>query len=178
MCNSACLSFISKLPPDIIRNSKVLEVGSYNVNGSASDYVKQHNPSEYIGVDIVNGPGVDKICSVEDIVNVFGKNSFDIVICTEMLEHVQDWRLAINNLKEVCCINGVIIITTRSVGFPKHDYPADYWRFSINDMLHIFSDFNILHIEPDPILFGVFVYAVKKTDTLLDLTNLNVSKVI
>jgi len=37
----------------------------------------------------------------EKLVEYVGPESFDIVISTELLEHVQNWRLVINNMKSV-----------------------------------------------------------------------------
>jgi SAM-dependent methyltransferase len=89
------------------------------------------------------------------------KNSFDLVITTEMLEHVQDWKAVIANMKGVLKPGGVIFITTRSEGFPFHEYPGDYWRFEVEDMREIFSDFKIETLLPDPSEPGVFIRARK-----------------
>lgn len=35
------------------------------------------------------------VCPVERITEYFGESSFEVVIATELLEHVVDWRLAI-----------------------------------------------------------------------------------
>jgi len=184
MCNSACISFVTDQLKEVsLSGKKILEVGSFNVNGSVSIPLKQRKPNMYLGVDMAPGPGVDMICNVYDIVNFFGSNSFDIVITTEMLEHVKDWRLAVNNLKSVCKHGGHILITTRSKGFPLHGYPEDHWRFEISDMQNIFNDFEIVNIVSDWNDVGVLVH-VKKPNYYLpkDLTdvklyNINSDKV-
>ena len=45
-----------------IENKLILEVGSYNVNGSLRLLIESYCPLEYIGVDIEKGPGVDILC--------------------------------------------------------------------------------------------------------------------
>ncbi|MGC9069640.1 MAG: class I SAM-dependent methyltransferase, partial [Thermoprotei archaeon] len=66
------------------------------------------SPKEYIGVDIEPGKFVDVVLPAERLVEHFGPESFDVVISTETLEHVQDWRLVINNMKKVLKRGGYI----------------------------------------------------------------------
>ena len=162
MCNKACLDFGEKyLTAGDIAGSRVLEVGSRDVNGSLRQIVAELGPREYVGVDIEIGPGVDEVCDVFELANRFGKESFDVVMSTEMIEHVLDWRAAISELKQVVKPGGVLLITTRSKGFPYHDYPSDYWRFEISDMQRIFADMKIEALEPDTSDPGVLLLARK-----------------
>jgi SAM-dependent methyltransferase len=156
-----------------IRGKNILEVGARNVNGSLREYCEYYEPHYYVGVDLVSGKGVDHLCSVENIVDVFGEKSFDLVLCTEVLEHIKDWKLAIKNIKKICSVGGNILLTTKSIGFARHDYPSDYWRFEIEDMKHIFSDCRDVVIEPDPIAYGVFVKATRNKK-IIDLQNYEV----
>ncbi len=143
-----------------IEGKRVIEVGSRDVNGSMRPLIKSYDPQDYIGVDIVGSPGVDVICSAVNLVSVFGEQSFDVVISTELLEHVRDWKLVIHNIKSICKTDGIILLTTRSYGFGYHGYPADFWRYEIEDMEYIFQDCNIQKIEKDP-QKGVFIKVVK-----------------
>jgi SAM-dependent methyltransferase len=160
MCNKACLDFGDKAITDQdVRGKRILEVGSRDVNGSVREIVGRFAPAEYVGVDIEEGPGVDQVCGVDELVSRFGPESFDAVLSTEMIEHVRDWRSAITQLKTVLRPGGILLITTRSKGFPYHDYPSDYWRFELDDMQRIFSDMSIEALEGDPSEPGVFVKA-------------------
>lgn len=163
MCNLSCIAFgVKHLTIKEVRGKKVIEVGSYDVNGSLRPIVESWGePAEYLGVDIEKGPGVDVICNAEDIVEKFGKESFDVVISTELLEHVRDWGKAISSIKNICKPNGIILITTRSYGFGYHGYPYDFWRYELEDMEHIFSDCEILALQSDYRDPGVFVKAKK-----------------
>jgi 2-polyprenyl-3-methyl-5-hydroxy-6-metoxy-1,4-benzoquinol methylase len=59
------------------------------------------------------------------LVDYFGKESFDVVIATELLEHVKDWRKVINNMKEVLKQNIYISLLGLKV-FPYHGYLYDF----------------------------------------------------
>lgn len=172
------MAFVARtLSPDLVNGKRVLEVGSYNVNGSVRPYIESLGPSEYIGVDMREGPGVDLVLNAGSLVEYFGPYRFDIVVCAEVLEHVEDWRSAVQNMKEVLQTDGLLVLTTRSYGFPLHEYPGDYWRFEIVDMVKIFADMDIVALEPDTLVAGVFVSARTIDDgenKSVELYNINV----
>lgn len=160
MCNPACLAYgEARLTEADLRDKRVIEVGARNVNGSLRRYVEQFGPSQYMGVDIEAGRGVDEVCNAEDLVQRFGRESFDVVICTEVLEHVRNWRTVFSNLKQLLAPDGVLLITTRSFGFGYHAFPYDFWRYEIDDMRNIFSDLAIEDVSSDPGKPGVFMTA-------------------
>jgi SAM-dependent methyltransferase len=174
MCNPFCLDFIADtMTEDEVRNKRILESGSRNVNGSARKLFALFSPAVYIGTDIAPGIDVDEICDAVDLVGKYGANSFDAVVSTETLEHVRDWKQTITNYKRLLKPGGVVWITTRSVGFPFHEYPEDHWRFSGEQMSAIFADFEVLNLNTDPLEPGIFIKARKpKKWKELDLANI------
>lgn len=103
----------------------VLDVGSRDVNGSLRGLFT----GSYIGVDMVDGPGVDRVACASDL--PFNDGEFSVVICTEMLEHDLTFWRSLDEMKRVLCRGGHLLLSTRSNGFPNHDYPLDYYRFSL-----------------------------------------------
>jgi SAM-dependent methyltransferase len=165
MCSPVCIDFVrSQLRREDVQGRQVLEVGARDVNGSVRPLIEELEPAGYVGIDIEPGPAVDVVCSAERLVSRFGADAFDVVVSTEVLEHVWDWRSVITNIKTVLRPTGIVLVTTRSHGFGLHGYPYDFWRYEPEDMRAIFGDFTILALERDPAEPGVFV-AAKKPST-------------
>ena len=144
-----------------VRGKQVIEVGSMNFNGSLRTHIESLGPSSYVGVDFIAGNGVDVVCDAGDLKTRFGKDSFDVVISTEMLEHAEDWRGAVQSMKRVLRAGGIFLLTARGPGFPLHGYPHDWHRFTVNDMRRIFADFKIDALEADPQFPGFLLFARK-----------------
>jgi len=108
---------------------------------------------------MIPGSNVDEVCGAEELCSRYGEGTFDILICTEVLEHLQNWRAVINNFKRVVKPGGYVVITTRSHGFGLHAYPYDFWRWEVGDMYAVFKDFKIIAVEKDSIAPGVFLFA-------------------
>lgn len=165
MCTKICLAFgVNNLLRSDIENKDVLEIGSYNVNGSIKGHIMSLKPKTYIGTDMREGPNVDLVCDVDDVLSKFGKGSFDLIVSMDAFEHIEHWKKAVSNLKNVCKPNGKILITTVSKGYGKHDYPYDYWRYETKDMEYIFSDCNIEKIEQISDKFTIAISVRKPLD--------------
>ena len=165
MGNQTGLDFIkTNLRKDEVEGKRVLEAGSFVVNFSPRPIFESLGASSYVGIDIAKGPGVDIVCNAEDILDRFGNGYFDILVSMELLEHVHHWQKVISNFKKVLKPNGIVLIGTRSRGFDYHGYPYDFWRFTLEDMKSIFSDFSIQSLVNDPACPGLFLKAVKPLD--------------
>lgn len=133
-----------------VTGKHVLEVGSMDVNGSVRPHIQSLEPASYLGVDIAPGPGVDQVVNVHDLVATLGQSRFDLVVSTEMLEHVEDWTDALLQMKSVLRPGGAMVLTTRRPGFPRHHHPNDYWRFTRNALAAALRDFQqvrVAHVQ-------------------------------
>lgn len=165
MCTQGCLDFVrTQLRMEDVRGRSVLEVGALDVNGTVRPIVEAFAPAQYTGVDMAAGPGVDEICDATQLAERFGRDEFDLLLSTELLEHVRDWRRVISEFKQVLKPGGTALLTTRSPGFPYHAFPFDFWRYEPADLRAIFSDFAIDVIEADPGSPGVFLKARKPAE--------------
>lgn len=171
---SAMAFACSALTADDVAGKHVLEAGSLNVNGSVRPHVEALGPASYTGTDMRPGPGVDAVCAAgelpaqfirRDDAGVLYRQRFGVVVSTEMLEHAENWRGAMRGMISVLAPGGVLVLTTRSEGFPLHGYPDDHWRYSIEAMGAILKgaglDVERLEADPLPGHPGVFARARK-----------------
>lgn len=77
----AMRDLLADIPTD---GARVLELGAYNVNGSARDLLPG---ARITGLDVRPGPGVD---IVADAATYAAPEPYDLIISTEMLEHCAD----------------------------------------------------------------------------------------
>lgn len=103
---------------------EILEVGSYDVNGSYKSLFQNPNWN-YYGLDIEKGPNVDFVSKSGYEFGV--DKEFDIVISGNCLEHVEaPWKW-IKEVYKVTKKGGTVcIITPFSLG--EHKFPLDCWR--------------------------------------------------
>jgi SAM-dependent methyltransferase len=97
----------------------------------------------YSSLDIVDTPIVDIVCNAEDM--PMDDRSFDLVLCTQVLEHCTNPHLIVNECHRVLREGGTLIVTAPSV-YPVHGYPADNWRFMPDGMRHLLREFSRVEV--------------------------------
>jgi len=133
---------------------RVLEVGALNVNGTIRDALEM-SAAEWVGIDLEHGPCVDQIMQPGKILETFGPDSFDTVVCFETLEHdVRPWN-TVEAMKAVLRPGGHLMVTTPTFGFPVHRYPIDCYRFGEDAYrLWLYEGFELIALETIDDPFG------------------------
>lgn len=121
---------------------KVIEIGSYNVNGSVRDVIHVT-----LGVDMREGPGVDLVCPVEAL--DLPPESFDACVSTDTLEHVKDWRGFIRKTWDLVKPNGWLVMTMAHQRKGRHAYPDDYWRMTPENILMIYPEASVFELSKE-----------------------------
>lgn len=118
------------------KNACVLDLGC----GSKpyQGFFKECSVKKYTGVDISRSPDVDIVSSIESL--PFSSNSFDVIICTQVLEHVKDFMKAVSEMKRVLRPGGAVFCSV-PFAYPVHGVPHDYWRFTQHGLEQLFSKF-------------------------------------
>lgn len=105
--------------------ARVLDIGSRDINGTLRPFAPQG--SEYIGIDLEPGKGVDLVLK-DPYAYPFAAKSFDYIVTTSTFEHDQFFWLTFLECCRVLKDTGFIYINTPSNG-SYHGYPHDFWRF-------------------------------------------------
>ena len=97
---------------------------------------------QYSGADMMLGVGVDQLQDLRQI--GIRDGSIGTVLLLDTMEHVEDPRAAIAELRRCLAPNGILLLTSHFF-FPKHAYPYDYWRFTSDGILSLLKDFPHRH---------------------------------
>lgn len=174
MAHPSQMQFIKSVSENLAgsyTNLRVLEIGSYDVNGSVRRYF---SGSDYVGVDLIEGPGVDIVCEGDkfDRPDEF----FDIAISCECFEHNPNWAETFLNMVRMIKNGGVLIITCATTGRPEHgttrteptaspgtqslnwDYYKNLTELDFQDRIEIskyFKNYFFINFETDLYFFGI-----------------------
>jgi SAM-dependent methyltransferase len=93
--------------------------------------------SDYVGVDIIENPAAELRGSVEAL--PVEDASFDVVLCTQVLEHCDDPAQAVRELRRVTAPGGRVLASTHGVQV-YHPSPEDYWRWTHTGLQRLFTE--------------------------------------
>jgi SAM-dependent methyltransferase len=83
---------------------------------------------EYVGADLAGNPDAAIVLRPDGTVPV-ADQSFDAVLSTQVLEHVQDPRLYLSECLRVLRPGGRLLLSTHGI-FMYHPDPVDLWRWT------------------------------------------------
>lgn len=105
--------------------TKVVDIGSQDVNGSLRTVTPIN--FDYIGVDFVEGNGVDIVLD-SPYKLPFEDDSIDVVLSSSCFEHSEMFWLVFLEILRILKPDGLFYLNVPSNGF-YHRYPVDCWRF-------------------------------------------------
>jgi SAM-dependent methyltransferase len=100
--------------------------------------------TRYTGLDIVDADKFDfrnsDIVAFDGMHIPFPDASFDVVLCTEVLEHVQHYQVLIDEMRRVLKPGGRLIVTVPwSARF--HYIPFDFFRYTPSSLQQMFDHY-------------------------------------
>lgn len=148
------LTWISNMNQEYnIKPVRVLDIGSWDYNGNPRHLFPD---SKYIGIDIKDGPNVDEVVDAYDLYPHFKANHFDAVLCLHLFEHLKYIHYVLEEIDVVLIQpGGYLYVAMPTLGYPKHEYPKDYWRITEDTMREVIMDgYEILSLEHAKSKFG------------------------
>jgi SAM-dependent methyltransferase len=84
---------------------------------------------EYVGCDVVQSSDqcVDVICPATKL--AFEEQAFDTVLCTQVIEHIDDHSALLSEIFRVLRPGGKLVLSG-PMYWPLHEEPHDYFRFT------------------------------------------------
>ncbi|HWH44540.1 MAG TPA: methyltransferase domain-containing protein [Thermoleophilaceae bacterium] len=120
------LEFMVRAAGELPANAKVADVGAGD-----SPYRELFDHTEYLATDwsesVHEAEDVRVVAPADDL--PFGEASFDAVLFTQVLEHVQDPPGVLAELLRVLRPGGRLYLSAPLV-WELHELPHDYWRFT------------------------------------------------
>jgi SAM-dependent methyltransferase len=99
-----------------------------------------------LALDIRQGVGVQILGDAQAL--GLRDAAFDVVLCTEVLEHLPEPQKGVDEAWRVLKPGGMLLLTTRFL-FPIHDAPHDYFRFTKYGLRHLLRHFEILELHEE-----------------------------
>lgn len=128
-----------------------------------------------LGVDISEGKGVDVVADAHAL--PMEDNTFDTILCTEVLEHLHTPAKAISEMKRVLKPGGTLILTTRFV-FPLHDTPHDYFRYTKYGLLHLLEGWDVKELQEEADTMETLAVLVQRIGYQTQLRCNKISKIL
>jgi SAM-dependent methyltransferase len=127
------------------------------------------NAREHIGLDVYRGPAVDVVVEPNQPWP-FPQESFDALLCTQVLEHVADFDHVIREMRRVLKPAGLLVVSV-PFAFNEHGAPHDYRRFSTHGLRLLFEgDYEIQDIRREGgVASTCIVLLMNWLDTTMDL---------
>lgn len=97
----------------------------------------------YVGIDIYPSEGVDIVIAPEQAYP-FRDNSFDVAICTQVLQSVSNPSHILGEIKRVLRPGGIVVV---SHSFLYDEIHNDLWRFSAQGTRSLFAAWSNVRVE-------------------------------
>lgn len=138
------LNYVSENSPVLL--GPVLEIGSKDY-GNTQNFRPIFKDSEYIGIDMEAGSGVDKVINLSDDFELIDKalsgKRFKTIICFSVLEHCLDVYKVTRNIERLLDADGHLLISV-PFSWEFHGFPWDYWRFTPDTIKFLFKNVSFI----------------------------------
>lgn len=123
-------------------DGRVLDLGGHR--GHVRGVFRPRDDSGWIYLNLDAAREPDVVALGESI--PFRNGSFDAVLCTQVLEHVQDERAVVGEIARILRPGGRLLLSVPFL-FPIHAHPEDNRRFTDQGLRRLLKDFELLELR-------------------------------
>lgn len=142
------LSAVKTMLPNAFIKTKVLDVWSFNINWTNRRHLEH---CDYVWLDLVDWLNVDVVA---DICTYDPWYKFWLILCTEMLEHCKDWKLALLQMYNLLKRWWLLVVTCAGIWRREH-WTTERWASDspmTNDYYRNLDSQDILWIFPNAVI--------------------------
>jgi len=138
------------------KEARILDIGC-----GIKPYRNLFTTDHYTGIDIAGGGHEDDAKTVDSFYDghtiPFSDNSFDTLICTQVLEHADDPEVLAKECARVLKDGGTAFFSMPFT-YPEHEVPYDFRRFTRFEHQRLFKKnaFSEINIKQTTGIFGTF----------------------
>lgn len=115
---------LARLAKNLAPSARVLDIGAKNAL-----YRTYFSHCSFLTADIDPRHKPDIVADIHELDRAVPEASVDLVICTEVLEHVRSPALAVEQICKALRPGGVLLASTPFT-IPYHPDPTDFWRMT------------------------------------------------
>lgn len=130
--------FSSEAAGRVPANAQLLDAGA-----GQGRFKADFTHAQYTGVDLTVGDmrwDYSNLDAISDLTRLpFASDSFDAVICFQVLEHVPEPKAVIREIQRVLRPGGMLFLSAPQ-SWCQHQKPYDYFRYTSFGLRHLFSE--------------------------------------
>jgi SAM-dependent methyltransferase len=136
----------------VAEQARLLPVGRrvIDIGAGEAPYRELFEDQHYVTLDREGTPhsgSVDLHGAADSIPSEDG--SFDVVLCTQVLEHVPDPLQVLREFRRILCSGGLVLATVPFL-WEEHETPFDYYRYTRYGIEHILYEAGFADVEVTP----------------------------
>jgi SAM-dependent methyltransferase len=122
--DTALVPRIRRIASELSSTSRTLDVGA-----KKSPYRNLFAHTRLETIDIRPEEHPDLVGDIHALDQLVAPNSYDLIICTEVLEHTRNPELALEQMRRALKPGGALLASTPFI-VPYHPDPTDFWRMT------------------------------------------------
>jgi SAM-dependent methyltransferase len=124
------------------KKADLLDIAPLPLEGA----IKYFKKAKIVTLDIDPTSGCDLTLDICETNKIIPANIFDMIVCTEVLEHVVNPFRAVDEMERILSTGGLIFVST-PFNFRIHKPLPDCWRFTEHGLKQLFRNWEIIELK-------------------------------